>query len=172
MSLLKSEDPENVKSRKISVGCGTIHVGNNVSIETIQEIAEANNITPDKIRFYADDSYISFYYEREETPEEYRYRLDEIEKADVRKFVDILASFNVYCLIKSKIKTLFLLHFTGEGNTRLADWQEKIVRNFFGEKTTAELIEEGYQKGLVEGQKKYNELCAIMQKTLTGQKTS
>lgn len=46
------------------------------------------------------------------------------------------------------------------------DWQERLVRQFFNEKSTAELIEEAYKKGVAEGEKKYNDLKETMKKCL------
>lgn len=177
--MLQSKRPESLKRIPVKEELATFSGENQTSAAKIQDTI-AINAEKDKVDIkdvfaiaaeYDEDNwrsgkYIEFYYFRPETDDEYNYRIENLEQSDVRAFARVLSEYNAYCLLKEDIKALFQKHFTGGDKQRLSDHQEKLIRQFFNEKSTAELIKEAYDNGRADGEKKYNDLKETMQKSL------
>ncbi len=172
---LQSKLPENLKKQTVEKTIAT--TDDSMSIESLQIYARGEGLQESDVKIRPDsietnhgewENGLVVYFKREETDQEHQKRIQDLELKDISEFARILGSYNTACLDKDFLKELFTKHCTGGDGRRLTDWQEKLVRQFFGEKSVAELVEEAYNRGRTDGEKEYQKLKQTMQNTLSG----
>jgi hypothetical protein len=157
--LFESTYAENLKRLKIKKDLGYISLDerdNCVVSEIEKKIAKKSGVPRDQIKFYSNkveydencyEDRLIFYHEVTESDAEYAKRLEKLECKDITTFLDVLARFNNHVRGKAKLKKVFD-RISEKYPGIIPHWEHDLVKQFFSTKSTEELVQEAFEKGL------------------------
>jgi hypothetical protein len=148
--LFNSTYPDNLKRRTIQKELGRITLNKVCDYldlnQQILKLAQKAKIENKEIKCYnsicndeynGETSILVVYYETPETDEEYKKRISELERTDIKDFLHILGRYNTSKRVEKKLKKVFARQIKKYPHL-VPDWQKEQVAEFFGvdKKTT------------------------------------